>query len=47
VEVVSQLLGHASVTTTVEVYGHLSVEDARQTLEQAGWFTDSGSAVQL
>ena len=38
VEVVSRLLGHASVTTTVEVYGHLSVEDARQTLEQAGWF---------
>src|SRR5947209_20066515 len=26
---------------------HLSVEDARQTLEQAGWFTDTGSAVQL
>ena len=29
VEVVSRLLGHASVTTTVEVYGHLTVEDAR------------------
>ena len=41
VEVVSKLLGHASVTTTVEVYGHLSVEDARQVLEQAGWFADS------
>ena len=47
VEVVSRLLGHASVTTTVEVYGHLSVEDARQSLEQAGWFADTGSAVQL
>ena len=47
VEVVSRLLGHASVTTTVEVYGHLSVEDARQSLEQAGWFTHDGSAVQL
>jgi integrase/recombinase XerD len=41
VEVVSKLLGHASVTTTVGVYGHLSVEDARQVLEQAGWFADS------
>lgn len=40
-EVVSKLLGHASVTTTVQVYGHLSVEDARQALEQAGWFCDS------
>ena len=48
VEVVSKLLGHASVTTTAEVYGHLSVADARRVLEQAGWFTDSpiGNAVQ-
>ncbi|MGI8792325.1 MAG: site-specific integrase, partial [Acidimicrobiales bacterium] len=44
-EVVSKLLGHASVTTTSEVYGHLSVEDARRVLEAAGWFADS--AVQL
>ena len=47
----SRLLGHASVSITVEVYGHLSVEDARQTLEKAGWFTDTAtdtaSAVQL
>jgi integrase/recombinase XerD len=41
VEVVSKLLGHASVTTTLEVYGHLGVEDARVVLEKAGWFTDS------
>jgi site-specific recombinase XerD len=41
VEVVSNLLGHASVTTTLDVYGHLSVEDARRTLEAAGWFTDT------
>lgn len=40
VEVVSQLLGHASVTTTSEVYGHLSAEDARRALENAGWFAD-------
>lgn len=40
VEVVSRLLGHASITTTLSCYGHLSVEDARTVLEQAGWFTD-------
>lgn len=40
VEVVSKLLGHASVTTTLSVYGHLSVEDARRVLERAGWFED-------
>ena len=34
-----QLLGHASITTTVDTYGHLTVEDARATLEAAGWFT--------
>jgi integrase len=38
-ESVKQLLGHASITTTIDTYGHLSVEDARATLEQAGWFT--------
>jgi site-specific recombinase XerD len=41
VEVVSKLLGHASVTTTLNVYGHLSVEDARRALEKAAWFTDT------
>jgi len=39
--VVSKLLGHASVTTTLGVYGHLGVEDARKVLEKAGWFTDT------
>jgi site-specific recombinase XerD len=43
VEVVSKLLGHASVTTTVQIYGHLGVEDARRVLEAAGWF-DGGVA---
>ena len=38
-ESVQQLLGHASITTTVDTYGHLTVEDARASLEQAGWFT--------
>jgi integrase/recombinase XerD len=41
-EVVSKLLGHASVTTTLQVYGHLSVEDARRVLERVGWFAEAG-----
>ncbi|TDC77352.1 site-specific integrase [Actinomadura sp. 7K507] len=39
VEVVSAVLGHCSVTTTLQVYGHLTSEDARRVLEEAGWFT--------
>jgi integrase/recombinase XerD len=39
VEVVAELLGHASVATTTSIYGHLSVEDARKALAAAGWFT--------
>lgn len=39
IEVVSRLLGHVHVTTTAALYGHLTVEDARRVLEQAGWFT--------
>lgn len=38
-ESVKELLGHASITTTIDTYGHLTVEDARAALEQAGWFT--------
>jgi site-specific recombinase XerD len=38
-ESVKELLGHASITTTIDTYGHLTVEDARKTLEEAGWFT--------
>lgn len=45
VEVVSALLGHASVTTTSDIYGHLTVEDARTALERAGWF--EGTEVDL
>lgn len=44
-EVVSKLLGHASVTTTVSIYGHLSVDDARRALADAGWF--AGTEVTL
>jgi integrase/recombinase XerD len=39
IEVVATPLGHASVTTTMAVYGHLTAEDARRALEAAGWFT--------
>jgi integrase len=45
IEVVSKLLGHADLATTSNVYGHLTVEDARRALEQAGWFT--GQKVRL
>ena len=45
VESVKELLGHASVATTIDTYGHLTVEDARRTLEAAGWFT--GQEVRL
>jgi site-specific recombinase XerD len=38
-ESVKELLGHASITTTIDTYGHLTIEDARATLEDAGWFT--------
>ncbi|MCB5292688.1 tyrosine-type recombinase/integrase [Arthrobacter sp. SO3] len=38
-ESVKELLGHASITTTIDTYSHLTVEDARRTLEAAGWFT--------
>jgi integrase/recombinase XerD len=38
-ESMKELLGHSSITTTIDTYGHLSVEDARRTLEAAGWFT--------
>jgi integrase len=38
-ESVKELLGHASITTTIDTCGHLTVEDARATLQAAGWFT--------
>jgi site-specific recombinase XerD len=41
IEVVSKLLGHASVSTTADIYGHLTAEDARRVLENAGWFADT------
>lgn len=44
-ETVKELMGHASVATTIDAYGHLTVEDARHVLEAAGWFT--GQEVRL
>ena len=44
-ESVKALLGHASIATTIDTSGHLTVEDARATLEAAGWFT--GNEVRL
>ncbi|MDF9279277.1 tyrosine-type recombinase/integrase [Arthrobacter sp. EH-1B-1] len=38
VEVVSKLLGHASLTTTIKTYAHVSSDDARRALADAGWF---------
>ncbi|MEV4019269.1 site-specific integrase [Nonomuraea angiospora] len=37
IESVAALLGHASITTTIEIYGHLTSQDARRELEAAGW----------
>lgn len=45
IEIVSTLLGHASVTTTASIYGHLTAQDARKALQEAGWFT--GGEVRL
>lgn len=45
IEIVSKLLGHASTTTTLQIYGHLTVEDARRALDDAGWFEGTGVRV--
>lgn len=42
VEVVSKLLGHASISTTGDTYSHLSIEDARRALVAAGVFDGNG-----
>ncbi|MEU3791752.1 tyrosine-type recombinase/integrase [Streptomyces fructofermentans] len=39
IEVVTTLLGHSSIATTLDTYGHLSVEDARRALKAAGFLT--------
>lgn len=40
VEVVQHLLGHASISTTIDAYSHLGVEDARRALVAAGVLTE-------
>ena len=42
-EVVQKLLGHASVSTTIDTYSHLGIEDVREQLVRAGLLTDSES----
>lgn len=39
-EVVQKLLGHASITTTIDTYSHLDIEDARRALVVAGVLKD-------
>jgi integrase/recombinase XerD len=43
IETVSKLLGHASISTTLDAYGHLTAEDARQALQAAGWLDRNGA----
>jgi integrase/recombinase XerD len=44
IEVVAELLGHAGVQTTAEIYSHLEVEDHRRVLVAAGVFGDRAAA---
>lgn len=39
-EVVQKLLGHRSITTTIDTYAHLEIDDVRSALTEAGWLTD-------
>ena len=43
VEVVQKLLGHASISTTIDTYSHLDIEDARRALVAAGVMEAVGS----
>lgn len=43
VEVVQHLLGHASISTTVDTYSHLGIEDARRALVAAGVLAEATS----
>lgn len=45
--IVAHLLGHASVQTTLGIYGHLTVRDARRALIAAGWLTESVQAPEV
>lgn len=41
---VQHLLGHASISTTIDTYSHLGIEDARRALVAAGMLADSAEA---
>lgn len=43
-EVVQKLLGHASVSTTIDTYAHLQIEDVRRDLVRAGVLNEAASA---
>lgn len=43
-EVVQCLLGHASISTTIDTYSHLGIEDARRVLVAAGVLTGPAEA---
>jgi integrase/recombinase XerD len=43
-EVVQRLLGHASISTTIDTYNHLDIEDARRALVAAGVMTGPAQA---
>ena len=44
-ESVKELLGHASITTTIDTYGHLTVEDARADVGGRGLVHRDGGPV--
>lgn len=44
VEVVQHLLGRASISTTVDTYSHLGIEDARRALVAAGVLDEGGAS---
>ena len=43
-EVVQHLLGHASISTTIDTYSHLGMQDARRDLVAAGVLAGPGPA---
>lgn len=44
--VVQKLLGHASIQTTLGIYGHLTAADAREALISAGWFDKAWATIE-
>lgn len=43
-EVVQKLLGHASVSTTIDTYSHLEIRHVREALVSTGWLASSDPA---